>query len=155
MPMNRGASRGAGWTLLATAVALMLSACDSGRGPSSLSGSPPNAAASPTTAAPSPSTSPGQNAAATTVPFDLMGTGDRDLVFETSARWNIAWSFDCANLGTSGPFMVTVDGVKGFTHPAANSSGMQGRGTLAGDSQDGRFRLALRSACQWHLVATS
>lgn len=155
MPMNRGATRRAAWTLLATVVALILSACDSGRGPSSLSVSPPNAAASPTKAAPSPSTSPGQNATAATLPFDLMGTGDRDLVFESSASWNIAWSFDCANLGTSGPFMVTVDGVKGFAHPAASSSGMQGHGTLAGNSQDGSFRLALRSACHWHLVGTS
>ena len=142
-------------------LALALASCQVDRGPSSLSRqqatpAPPTTMVAPAVSStPSASPSPVPHAATVTVPFALDGTGDRDLMFESTAKWSIGWSFSCSNLGRAAPFTLRVDGAKGSTHETGAASGIQGNGTVSSDSQDGRFTLTLRSACQWHLAASN
>src|SRR5260370_34992258 len=69
-------------------------------------------------------------AAVATVPFDLSGTGSRDTSFRSGIPWTITWSFDCANLGQNGRFVlpVTDDNATGGATPGG--PGLTGKGTV-------------------------
>lgn len=146
--MVKGSRGRSVFMLFVSSLAAITVSCDPAR-PAASVGSPAATASAASPTASAPQTSP-----PTAVPFDLSGTGDRDLTFQSVGAWNIRWSFDCASLGKTGEFTLRVDGAKGSTHQVGSGSGMQGNGTVSNRSEDGSFTLSIRSDCQWHITAS-
>jgi hypothetical protein len=95
--------------------------------------------------------------ASTGVVVDLGGTGSKSTANFTVAanQWTIAYTYDCANAGGEGSFLVNV-------HSSDGTSSQQAVSELGANGQDstvehgsGTYFLSVTSACAWHLTVTS
>ena len=66
--------------------------------------------------------------------------------------WQMAWSYDCSNFGSSGNFMVFIDGSSNGDF-GPNELGMGGSGTDY-YSDTGTFSLAVDSECSWSITVS-
>jgi hypothetical protein len=86
--------------------------------------------------------------------LDVTGTGIKSTnKFTTSGDWDLNWSYDCSNFGSSGNFSVVLYG--------QNSSDMKGipvnelgaKGADVSHQHDaGTFYLEMNSECAWHVT---
>jgi hypothetical protein len=69
--------------------------------------------------------------------------------FAVRGPWTLAWSYNCANLGSDGIFGVEVTGSPSDLGP--NEFGMSGSGTDS-FTDSGTFSLAVLSECDWSVT---
>jgi hypothetical protein len=95
--------------------------------------------------------------ASTGVVVNTGGTGNQTTANFTVAanQWTIAYTYDCANAGGEGSFLVNV-------HSSDNTSSQQAVSELGANGQDsvvehgsGTYYISVTSACAWHLTITS
>jgi hypothetical protein len=88
------------------------------------------------------------------VVLDVQGSGTKTTSkFSVGDDWDLAWTYDCSNFGTSGNFIVSIDGDINMN---------QGVNQLGGSGHDvehfhegGTFYLTINSECDWHVRAIS
>jgi hypothetical protein len=67
----------------------------------------------------------------------------------------MTWSFDCANLGQIGQFLLAVTADTGIDRATSGGSGLEGHGTVTNNDIDKTFGLKIRSTCRWQISASS
>jgi hypothetical protein len=88
-----------------------------------------------------------------TVLLNIKGSGTKTTQkFSAKEDWDLRWSFDCANFGTEGNFIVDPTG-DGFVTPV-NQLGKRGSGVEHYHS-GGTYYLEVISECDWTLKAVA
>jgi hypothetical protein len=82
---------------------------------------------------------------ANTSPFTIGGNG----------TWKLAWSYDCAGLGSEGSFSVSQDGTGNVDGAYITRFGAAGHGVTWAYQDAGTHYLAVRTQCQWQITVTS
>jgi hypothetical protein len=99
----------------------------------------------------SPRTSPGLPPAAPHAQAQLLtlrGNGiQRTTKFTTSGDWRIDWTYDCSSFGTTGNFIVEVQG--DTLDVAVNQLGARGSGSAPEYTSPGTYYLEVNSECVW------
>ncbi len=129
------------------AVLLAVAAC--GEAPTTGS-----AGASPTTSS-SPAAKASPSAAAgPKVLFTKSGTGTaKTKIFTTPSEWQLIYTFNCANFGFAGNFIVTLyDGGSILIDLPVNASGKKGGDTIFEHNLSGPYYLDINSECKWTVV---
>src|SRR5258708_4781597 len=96
--------------------------------------------------------------AAPQVLLDLSGSGSKSTqTFAAPGNWDLAWTYDCANFGMQGNFIVFVynatDNSPSFQNQAVNQLGTKGS-DVQHYHQGGTFYLEINSGCNWTVKAT-
>ncbi|NUP51979.1 MAG: hypothetical protein HOW97_32360 [Catenulispora sp.] len=109
------------------------------------------------TATPAAAAAPAPSSAAapkSTVVFTTSGDGiKKTKTFTTSAEWSVSYTFDCANAGGNGNFILQVDGDLGDT--LANALAAKGGDTSYVHDNPGDHYLSVNSECNWTLKVTN
>jgi hypothetical protein len=88
--------------------------------------------------------------------LDLSGSGTKTTQkFTAAADWDLIWSYDCSNFGTSGNFQVMIyngDGSLSTDNSLVNQLGSKDSGTEH-YHKGGTFYLETNSECSWHITA--
>jgi hypothetical protein len=89
-----------------------------------------------------------------TVIMDKTGNGiSTTPSFTTSGGWEIDWSYDCANLGQSSTFQISLheSSSNARVDTAAIALGASGSDVTFED-QGGTYYLQVSSECNWHVI---
>lgn len=101
--------------------------------------------------------SPAGPPASTGVVVDTGGTGNQTTANFTVAgnQWLVAYTYDCANAGGEGSFIVNVHSSDGTSSQQAVSElGANGQNSVT-EHGSGTYYISVTSACAWHLTVTS
>ncbi len=81
-----------------------------------------------------------------------IGSSGQTPQFTESGNWQMAWSYNCSNFGSSGNFAVTVNQPSNSTviDIGPNELGMSGSGTDS-YTDTGTFSLSVSSECNWSI----
>jgi hypothetical protein len=107
---------------------------------------------------PSKTTLKGKNAKPAAPPkphvlIDVEGSGIKTTQrFVAPDEWALAWTYDCSNFGSSGNFVISVEGDS--TDVAANQLGQSGH-DVSYEHSGGNVYLEINSECAWHVRAVS
>ncbi len=105
----------------------------------------------PTTTTAPPPTTTAAPAPATLFTQSGSGIGDTAQFTVTRSSWQLQWSYDCSSFGSSGNFIVTVNGYGGAS--GTSDAGVNELGTgSSGDEHyydSGTFNLSVNSECNW------
>lgn len=87
--------------------------------------------------------------------LDLSGSGIKNSSsFTTTGPWTVAYTYDCANFGMNGNFIVTVGDSSG-TPVAFPVNELGDKGSSSSTVYDtGTLHLEMNSECSWHVKAT-
>lgn len=95
---------------------------------------------------------------ATPVTYTSTQTGDSGNTqqFSVSSTWNMSWSYNCSNFGTTGNFAVDItQPPDDFNYDVGpNEEGMSGSGVDT-YTDTGTFSLIVNSECDWSITITS
>ncbi|MGC8466534.1 MAG: hypothetical protein ACP5O0_11525, partial [Acidimicrobiales bacterium] len=85
-----------------------------------------------------------------------IGSSGQTPQFTESGNWQMAWSYNCSNFGSSGNFTVTVNQPSNSTvfDIGPNQLGMSGSGTDS-YTDTGTFSLSVSSECNWSISVSS
>jgi hypothetical protein len=86
--------------------------------------------------------------------LDVTGSGEKTTEpFTSRGAWRLQYSYDCANFGQAGNFVVEVKGGDGFSDQGPSTEGTSGADSNY-EPQGGTFSLQVLSECNWHIVVT-
>jgi hypothetical protein len=114
----------------------------------------------PTTAAP-PTTTPATTPPTTVAPYKPAvlqtetGSGGNTYpqftVPAAASGWNIEWTYNCANFGTTGNFQIYINGFGAAADTTDSGVNQLGAGSSGTDSNSdtGTFSIEVNSECNW------
>ena len=84
-----------------------------------------------------------------------VGTSGNTVAFFVASPWTMAWTYDCASFGSSGPFIVYVNqplgGLSDDFGPDELGTGGSGSNSY---TDEGTFSLSIISGCDWSITIT-
>lgn len=91
---------------------------------------------------------------AATVLLDVTGTGIKSTQkFTAGGDWDLNWSYDCSNFGSSGNFSVTIYGKDSSDYRGLGANELGAKGADVSHQHDsGTFYLDISSECAWHVT---
>ena len=110
--------------------------------------SPPTTATPTTTPPPPPTTAP---LPATLLSQAGSGTADTQQFTVSQSSWQLLWTYDCANFGTQGNFIVNVNGYGAAASTTDQGVNQLGRSSTGDEHyyDSGTFNLSVSSECDW------
>lgn len=89
--------------------------------------------------------------------LDITGSGTKTTQkFTAAGDWDMAWSYDCANFGYQGNFIVTPTGEDNnpsLANQSVNQLGKSGQ-DVEHYHHGGTYYLSVNSECSWHVTVT-
>jgi hypothetical protein len=88
------------------------------------------------------------------------GSGQSSLAAFTipsnSKGWNLGWAYNCSGFGSSGNFIVTINGIGNTQSSDAGVNQLGAIGNSVESYYDtGTFQLVVNSECNWDLKVTA